>query len=202
MNNEKKELRSAPFHYQSLVDRIVKLAMIKHKLPVYETNDCKKWLTHHNNGVPVMAYNPKYIIGADSKCKWAVVALFASEVAYHYNMDFYGKYICEYYNLRVNRNQGRKRLGVDHFVGRVLRYEGASLEEALEVLSTLCNFKSDEIRYEREEKFVKGWKAADDELAILKPVVIKKKEEKKNNPNPGAPLAALVFGLLLYLFKG
>jgi hypothetical protein len=195
MDTSKKGLRAAPAQYQELVNRLCKLAGMKHTLEVYETDQNKAWQTHHQNGLPVIAYNPKYIDGVKKAGNWAVVALFANELAYHYNMDFWGKYISEFYGIKTVNAERRKRMNVDYFVGRVLRNEGASLGESLEVLALLGKSKSDYVREEREEVLTNGWKAADSTLNNVAGLQGVKKE------GPASSLAVMLLGLIFFLMK-
>jgi hypothetical protein len=195
MDTSKKGLRAAPAQYQELVNRLTKLAGFKHTLHVYETTQNKAWQTHNHNGLPVIAYNPKYIEGVKKAGHWAVVALFANEIAYHHNMDFWGKYISEFYHIKTVSPERRKRMNVDYFVGRVLRNEGASLGEALEVLALLGKSKSDFVREEREEILTNGWKAADVALNNVAGLQGKKKE------GPDSSLAVMLLGLIFFLMK-
>ena len=196
MEESKNTLRTAPAHYRELTKRIVKLSGMKHALHVYETDSAKTWQTHHTNGVPVLAYNPEFIAKNVAAVKWTDTALFASEVVYHHNRDLYGKYICEFYNLNVATNVKRKRLKVDYFVGRVLRHEGASVEEAMEVLSFLTRYRSFDEREERRDVLVKGWEAADKKIkdeTLLLPAAKK--------ADTTTALASVLLGLIIYLFK-
>jgi hypothetical protein len=195
MDTSKKGLRAAPAQYQELITRLSKLAGLKHTLHVYETTQNKAWQTHNQNGLPVIAYNPKYIEGVKKAGHWSVVALFANEIAYHYNMDFWSKYISEFYGIKTTTPERRKRLNVDYFVGRVLRNEGASLGEALEVLALLGKSKSGFVREEREEILTNGWKAADAALNNVAGLQGKKKE------GPDSSLAVMLLGLIFYLMK-
>lgn len=196
MNKGKEYLRSAPQEYQELVNRIVELSGMNHVLYAYETNTTEGFLAHHSNGIPILGYNPEFISHINKRIKWADVALIASEVMYHRNMDLYGKYICEYYHLKVNKTKRHKRLNGDYFVGKVLRHEGATLPEALAILDFFAKFKSDEVREERMQLVTDGWKEADETLkAQLKlPVPVRKDVS-------GQEIAAILFGLIYYLFK-
>ncbi len=193
----KNTLRTAPAHYRELTERIVKLSGMKHALHVYETDASKTWQTHHTNGVPVLAYNPEFIAKNKAAVKWTDVALFASEVVYHKNRDLYGKYICEFYNLHVAANPNRKRLSVDYFVGRVLRHEGATMEEAMEVISFLTRYKSFDEREERRVVVVKGWEAADKKIKAQTPLLPAPKQQDTS----ATALASVLLGLIIYLFK-
>ena len=196
MEESKNTLRTAPAHYRELTKRIVKLSGMKHALHVYETDSTRTWKTHHTNGVPVLAYNPEFISKSIAAVKWTDIALFASEVVYHRNRDLYGKYICEFYNLNVAPNTKRKRLNVDYFVGRVLRHEGASAEEAMEVISYLTRYRSLDEREERRDVVVKGWESADKKIkaeTLLLPAAKK--------PDATTALASALLGLIIYLFK-
>lgn len=190
-----KELRPAPKHYQELVNRIVKLSGMKHTLFVFETETDKRFLTHNDNGIPIVGYDPMFISEHKSAVKWAEVALFASEVIYHHNVDLHGKYICNYYNIRTVPKTKRKRINEDFFVGKVLRHEGATMEEALDVLSYFGKFQSEEIRAEREELVINGWKSADEQLNV--PALAPIKQETSTNTT----LAAMLLGLILMLIK-
>lgn len=196
MDTSKNTLRTAPAQYRELTERIVKLSGMKHVLPVYETDSTKTWQTHHTNGVPVLAYNPEFIAKNVAAVKWTDIALFASEVVYHKNRDLYGKYICEFYNIHVATNPKRKRLNVDYFVGKVLRHEGASVEEAMEVISFLTRYKSFDEREDRRTVLIKGWETADKKIRSEMPLLPPAKPD-----NSGAALAGVILGLLIYLFK-
>lgn len=198
MDNGREYLKSAPQHYQELVNRIVELSGMKHNLYAYETNTTEGFVAHHKNGIPILGYNPDFISHINKKIKWADVALMASEVMYHRNMDLYGKYISNYYNIRTTKIKRPKRLNGDYFVGKVLRHEGATLPEALAILDFFAKFKSDEAREERMCLITDGWRSADEELKeqlqLPMPVSLRKDVS-------GKELAAILFGLIYYLFK-
>jgi hypothetical protein len=190
-------LQPAPAEYSQLAARIVKLSGMKHTLSVFETESTKRWLTHHSNGIPILAYNPEFISKYEATVKWTSVALFASEIVYHRNRDLYGKYICEFYNLNIVESSRKKRLNVDYFIGRVLRHEGATLEEAHEVISFLGRYRSLEERQERRIAMVKGWETAD---AKIKSEILALPAPKKTQDNATA-IASVLLGLIIYLFK-
>jgi hypothetical protein len=193
MDTNKTGLRIAPLHYQGLVNRITKLAGFKHRLWVYETSSVKTWNTHCKAGVPIIAYNPKFMARACKAGKWAVIAAFASEVIYHYNMDFHGKYICKYYDLKMGPGMYHRRMNMDYFVGRVLRHEGASREEALSVLLQTQESKFE--NREREQMLTAGWIAANEQLNNWAAMEGKKPE------GPATSLAVMLLGMIFYLPK-
>ncbi len=200
MDASKNSLRSAPVHYQEMADRIIKLSGIKYSLVVYETDDTKTWLTQHTNGVPIMAYNPKFIEMANTAGKWVSAVIFANEVACHHNMDFNARYLSSYYNLKFAKNESRKKLEVNYFTGKVLRHEGATLEESLETISIFTGSKSEEVRRDLEEIMISGWKAENERLNKLE-AVEKPKQKPGDNNISGSQIAALLLGLFITLLK-
>jgi len=201
MDNSNTSLRSAPVYYREMADRIKKLSGIKHTLNVYETDIAPTWLSHHTSGVPILAYNPKFIEAANAVGKWVSTAIFATEVAFHNNKDLYGKYLCDYYDIKFVESE--KKLAVNHFIGRVLRHEGASLAEALETMFLLNRSKADDSLKEKQDLMTKGWEAEDDRLNRLLPVEKpKKKPKQKPGDNiSGLNLAVLLLGIIVTLLK-
>jgi hypothetical protein len=200
MDKEKNYLRSAPAYYQELVTRITELSGMKHVLHACETNAAEHFITHHTNGIPVLGYNPEFISRVSKKNKWAPVALFANEVLYHRNLDLHGKYICEYYDLKLSKPARVKKINRDFFVGKTLRHEGATLNEALDFLTKFARFSSDESRDERMELMTEGWRSEDEKQKTLLPVHVPVSLPAKKDVS-GKEIAALLFGLIIYLFK-
>lgn len=174
-------LRKSDPKYQYLVNRITKMAGMTHSISVYaaDTNNaCATLYKRCDNEPqkPIITYNPRFINNIRYYSDWAVIAVFAHEVAHHYNKDLYGEYIAKLYGFGfsadINTKFHKQELNADRFAGWVLRNEGASLNEALE----LAHFLDENDTYthpgvaKRILAIEQGWNEANNQLKPKDPV--------------------------------
>jgi len=122
-------------YYQELVDEITS----KYRIPsidVYESDTSNACATiipaRYSDGVsrPIIAFNPRFVARLWRQSEWAVIAVFAHEVAHHYNLDLRKRKSLAFWNDPVSHKQ---ELNADRFAGYVLRCKGASLNDSLDM---------------------------------------------------------------------
>ena|SRR5690606_16759527 len=105
----------------------------------------------------VITYNPEYLkaVKAISGSDWAVVALFAHEIAHHLNGHTLGR----------KGSRPNLELEADEFAGFILNRLGASLEESTQVMNIIASTKASKThpaRKDRVEAIERGWERAED----------------------------------------
>lgn len=147
MNSCTYRLRPSAPQYQNLVNRIVKMVGLDYSIDVFASdtdNACATLFKRNSDdsGKPIIAYNPLFIESIKRSSPWAVYAVFAHEVAHHYNKDLYGDYVAGLFGIPIDKKSHRQELNADRFAGWVLRYEGASLSNAMEMYQVIPFEKS------------------------------------------------------------
>jgi hypothetical protein len=150
--------RSANPKYQYIVDGITGLVNID-SIPVVESDAPNACATRDYLQTSVIAYNPDFIWSIEFNNHWAMVAIFAHEVAHHY----YG---------HINRNptnsqeSHQRELDADRFAGYVLRYCNANLDAATRLFDNplFQESLSHPNRQLRKDSMICGWIDADFEI--------------------------------------
>jgi hypothetical protein len=169
--------KANPF-YQRVVDRITrKLEM--NRIKVYRANVPNALATlfqsgSSDQGRPIIAYNPSFIKEVRHHSVWSMYFVFAHEVAHHYNQDLYGAFIGNGYN--INWQSHRQEINADYFAGWVLRCEGASLKDSLEVYD-IVEFEESYTHpseFVRRQALINGWRDANCRMAPPKRIIRRK----------------------------
>lgn len=115
-------------NYQDLVNRLTEKVNLGF-IPVYISYDIEnaQAVFNPNTGQRYIQYNPDFIAELHSYSYWAVLMVFAHEVAHHYNHDLRSNFFG-----RENTSH-KKELNADWFAGWILFCEGASLDQATDV---------------------------------------------------------------------
>jgi hypothetical protein len=157
--------RYAEQSIQRLVNRIARMAGVEYRIEVLPSDDLHACSTSFKEETgqhkrPVINYNPVFIEQLETVNRWAAVAAFAHEVAFHYNNDLYGKYIANYSDNDPSYKARLHEINADKFTGWVLWHEGAKLKDAME-LYKLPKFSdpytSDPAKNDRKTTMRAGW---------------------------------------------
>jgi hypothetical protein len=150
---------------QRLVNRIARMAGVEYRIEVLQSDSLHACSTSFKEEPgqhkrPVISYNPVFIEQLETVNRWAAIAAFANEVAYHYNNDLYGKYLANYSDSDSSYKARQREIQADKFTGWVLWHEGAKLREAMD-LYNLPKFRdpysSNPEKNERKSIMRAGW---------------------------------------------
>lgn len=184
------QLSKAEPEIQGLVNRIAKMAGMDRKIEVFATTApyaCSTYFKEDTDQIqrPVLIYNPVFIEQITTSHSWAVVAVFAHEIAGFYNNNLYETFIDHFSDKKFNYKAAKVEIRVDHFTGWVLWHEGARLKEAMD-LYKLPRFKdgfsADPEKNERAKAMRTGWIKA----YYKAPGNRKVKPKRKQNPPSGS----------------
>lgn len=142
MNSCTVNIRVANPRFQKLVDRITVSAGLHYRIQVYAAdidNACATYYKRCSSEPerPIITYDPTLIAAIESYCPWAVVALFAHEVAHHINGDLHNRYIANLFGFSYNKKFHRQELDADRFAGWILCIEGAPFNSAASLFELL-----------------------------------------------------------------
>lgn len=195
-------LRQGHPYYQNLVNRITKMLDLPYTITVYESDTPNACATLYKRcsvepQKPVIAYNPLFIENIRRKSHWAVIAVFAHEVAHHYNEDLFGKYSANLLGDRYDKRSHQQELNADKVAGWVLHKEGATIDEALQMYNVVTFRESytHPSGLKRKRAMIDGWAAANKSVP-------KKLEYKPNFDALGHTLVAVTaIGILIALLS-
>lgn len=176
---------------QRLVNRIARMAGVEYRIEVLQSDSLQACSTSFKEEPgqhkrPVISYNPVFIEQMESINRWAAIAAFAHEVAYHYNNDLYGKYLANYSDNDTSYKARQREIQADKFAGWVLWHEGAKLRDAL-TLYNLPKFRdpysADPERNERRSLMRAGWVRAYVRKSNLPDNPGPKKKDQQKDPD-------------------
>lgn len=172
---------------QRLVNRIAKMAGVAYRIEVFSTEEplaCGTFFKPQpgKKDKPAIQYNPVFMEQLRTINPWADVALFAQEVAYHFNNNLYGEQLAESLDIYSDEKTDRKEIKADRFTGWVLWHEGAKLKEAVELyhLPRFSNAIVTESTEGRMKTMKMGWIKAYNKL-------LPKKRDNESDKNPDKP---------------
>lgn len=127
-------LRPGAQYYQNMVNRFKNMLNMHYPIQVFEADTDNACATLYldcsvERWKPIITYNPRFIARLNSISPWAVHAVFAHEVAHHYNGDLHGKYQAGLAGNRINYKSHRQELDADYVAGFILACEGAPLNQ-------------------------------------------------------------------------
>lgn len=144
------------------------------------------------NGQRYIEYNPMFISNLASYSYWAILMVFAHEVAHHYNDDREGSF------TGVDHQARQQELNADWFAGWMLRCEGARLDQATDVYEAY-EFKANRTHpgeATRINALVEGWKSANCRINPPKNVV---RSSMQIDPGLGKALVGVTATILVVI---
>lgn len=165
-------LRKGAVYYQNMVNRYKTMLNMHHPIEVFEADTDNACATLYKRcssepQKPIITYNPRFIAHLHSVSPWAVNAVFAHEVAHHYNGDLNGAYLQRLVGNRINHKSHRQELDADFVAGWILAFEGAPLSQTtlLYHLIAMPDTYTHPATHKRIEAARKGWLEAKLRLA-------------------------------------
>jgi hypothetical protein len=165
-------LRKGSLFYQNMVTRYKNMLSMKHYIEVFEADTDNACATLHKKCSiepykPVITYNPRFISKLNSISPWAARAVFAHEVAHHYNGDLYGAYQAGYGMNYINYKSHRQELDADYVAGWILAWEGAPLDQTtlLYYIIDMPATNSHPATPQRVQSATRGWRDARRQMA-------------------------------------
>lgn len=164
MNTCTYNLRKGSPYYQNMVNRFKAMLGMHHSIEVFEAdvdNACatlyKKCSVEPQK--PIITYNPRFIAHLNSVSPWAVHAVFAHEVAHHYNGDLHGAYLSGLIGNKINRASHSQELDADYVAGWILACEGAPLNQTtlLYHLIAMPDTYTHPATHKRIQSATQGW---------------------------------------------
>jgi hypothetical protein len=136
LNEYNYQLSAAEPGIQRLVNRIAKMAGLHYKIRVFSSDAPSACATFFETDPekrrrPAIRYNPIFIEQLETVSPWAIVAMFAHEVAGHYNSNIIGKRLADAYDHGTKKEDLYRSIQADRFAGWVLWHEGARLKDAI-----------------------------------------------------------------------
>lgn len=172
MNSCTYNLRKGAPYYQNLVNKIKSMLSMNHPIEVFEASTDNACATLYKKAFwesekPIITYNPNFISQLYRVSPWAVIAVFAHEVAHHYNGDLHGKFLAKNAGNLINYKSHRQELNADYIAGWVLSCEGASLNQTTSLyhLIAMRDTYTHPATHKRINAATEGWFAAKRALA-------------------------------------
>lgn len=172
--------------YQDWVNRMARRVNLGNILvrPNYQIDNAHA--THDENGRMLIEYNPVFMQRLENYSAWAAFMVMAHEVAHHYNLDLYGRFIS-----RHNVYQ-RQEMNADRFAGNMMKCYGAQWNQATDAFEAL-DFRASYTHPDeasRVEALKQGWLEADC-------VVRLQRRQESSNADVGKAIVGAAAGVAL-----